>query len=889
MICSICTSSDIQGLERWEAHLHPLEQGGSVSVWSVRHLQPGAHRLKLLQDHLDQADLIVLLLSADFFSDNECILLMERALARHQQSTVRIIPLLLRPVSWHETKLAALTPLPSDRRAITLWENTDAAFDDCVRNLLRILGSPITAPLVQKSQQALVDEQNRERLIQRVRNFWIKDVFEKSLHNAALMTLGLQESPEAVENPWRLVIQEAEHAGILLPASTSITEVYDEAHGELLILGEPGAGKTTLLLELAHDLLERAEQGRVHLLPVIFNLSSWQKRQPLEVWLLEELETKYQVPRMVGSDWITTDQILLLLDGLDEVDAASRPDCMEAINEYHRAHHLIPLVVCCRVDEYLLQEHRLALSRAVTIQPLTTEQVNEYLLRVGEQVASLKSAFQSDPVLQELATTPLMLTILILAYRGSSLEEMKGGASADVRRQQIFATYTQRMLKRRAAKSRYGPQQTIHWLSSLAWQMKQQSQTVFYIERMQPSWLLSKWQRRFYHGLIVGPIWGLFIEIGFPYLNGQPLLWLTIVITAFLIGWLFGWVSEPEAETKETKTIARCLGMCIQRRLAPVLESRVGFGILGGFLVGIGVAFYAYRLEYPNWLFRMADTLSNGLGYGIFTGLFLGLAIKLERSIEPVEGLNWSWRGVRKNIVRWLLIGMGTGLIVGMVSALPLKREVWLGYGFSFVLLAMLQFAFFVMLTSGVIPGLSKRTLDRQRLVTPNQGTWRSFRYGAIMAIITVVIFAIFIGANAFLALRLAPTEFIASIPAALPGFCPNAGQGCLTWVQEHGDLYVAALLEVLTGAATLGLTAGLYCGGRAYLQHFVLRFLLWQARSLPFDYPRFLDYAAERILLRKVGGGYIFIHRLLLEYFANLDSPVIPASSPQRRRHGAN
>ncbi|HYU75307.1 MAG TPA: hypothetical protein VEL31_21780 [Ktedonobacteraceae bacterium] len=30
---------------------------------------------------------------------------------------------------------------------------------------------------------------------------------------------------------------------------------------------------------------------------------------------------------------------------------------------------------------------------------------------------------------------------------------------------------------------------------------------------------------------------------------------------------------------------------------------------------------------------------------------------------------------------------------------------------------------------------------------------------------------------------------------------------------------------------------------------------------------------ATERILLRKVGGGYIFIHRLLLDYFASLDN----------------
>jgi hypothetical protein len=41
--------------------------------------------------------------------------------------------------------------------------------------------------------------------------------------------------------------------------------------------------------------------------------------------------------------------------------------------------------------------------------------------------------------------------------------------------------------------------------------------------------------------------------------------------------------------------------------------------------------------------------------------------------------------------------------------------------------------------------------------------------------------------------------------------------------------------------------------------------------RYAPFQYVRFLDYAAERIFLRKVGGGYIFVHRMLLEYFASI------------------
>jgi hypothetical protein len=55
------------------------------------------------------------------------------------------------------------------------------------------------------------------------------------------------------------------------------------------------------------------------------------------------------------------------------------------------------------------------------------------------------------------------------------------------------------------------------------------------------------------------------------------------------------------------------------------------------------------------------------------------------------------------------------------------------------------------------------------------------------------------------------------------------------------------------------------------------LRLLLWQAGAIPLRYSYFLDYAAELLLLRKVGGGYIFIHQLLLDFFAGLDASQAP------------
>src|SRR5436309_12964174 len=80
------------------------------------------------------------------------------------------------------------------------------------------------------------------------------------------------------------------------------------------------------------------------------------------------------------------------------------------------------------------------------------------------------------------------------------------------------------------------------------------------------------------------------------------------------------------------------------------------------------------------------------------------------------------------------------------------------------------------------------------------------------------------------------------------------------------------------------GLLFGLLMGGWACLRHYVLRLLLWRSGAMPWNYPRFLDSAAEQILLRKVGGGYIFVHRLLLEYFASLDTTPTPGAARAKK-----
>ena len=81
--------------------------------------------------------------------------------------------------------------------------------------------------------------------------------------------------------------------------------------------------------------------------------------------------------------------------------------------------------------------------------------------------------------------------------------------------------------------------------------------------------------------------------------------------------------------------------------------------------------------------------------------------------------------------------------------------------------------------------------------------------------------------------------------------------------------------------------------GGSVFVKHFLLRGLLRLQHNLPWRYTRFLDHAAQLVFLRKVGGGYIFMHRLLQQYFAGLgqDPPehimqkIHPRMKPSSRK----
>jgi DNA polymerase III delta prime subunit len=237
-----------------------------------------------------------------------------------------------------------------------------------------------------------------------------------------MMALRLHERTDITMSSTQLVFRHTAVAGEHpLPHGTSIIQAYEETGQGLLIMGEPGAGKTTLLLELARELLTRAEGDATHPISVILNLSSWANKQPpLATWIIEQLQLVYQVPPRFGQAWLEHDQWLLLLDGLDEVEVSARDACIEAINAYH-GEHFNPLVVCSRSQKYLTREARLALPSAIVVQPLQEQLVTDYLKGVGKPLTAVRAALRTNPTLQQLITTPLMLNVIILAYRDKAV------------------------------------------------------------------------------------------------------------------------------------------------------------------------------------------------------------------------------------------------------------------------------------------------------------------------------------------------------------------------------------------------------------------------------------------------------------------------------------
>jgi hypothetical protein len=538
-----------------------------------------------------------------------------------------------------------------------------------------------------------------------------KEGLNDALHDVKRLTLRLEEHPEAVDNPSAELLH-SEHGATsparLLPDGTSIVEVYQQSVGhQVLILAEAGGGKTTMLRELALSLATipdaAAKRGNHQRIPFIMNLSSWARKRPeLSEWLESQLVQWYRLAPELAHALLETDSIIPLLDGLDEVSPAARSACVAAINEYQRQHALTPLVVCCRTLAYveLMQHEKLRLATSALIRRLTPQDVETVVARAGERLAGLSSALRDDPELIKLASMPLMLNVMLLAYDGVAADQLPIGITdLDQRRRKILADFIERMPYRKDEVPPYPIERTKRWLAWLAHELLLHGESEFYFERLGPDWLGSRFARVAY-------------SIGF------------VVLLAVPFAILFGVVGQAGLGLGCNCAVVQLYLIAIWLPLLLVIPAVAAWLLrpwLSGptsWIAGIGVL----AIVIATWVFASRlNTYIFVTTYGLITAVYVGLICGL--IVGTVLGISYVGRGALdfRGPLEW---SWGLALL-GAVSSLVSSALIFGLDLYPLILAAVI----------GLGVGVQGRTLMRFHLTGPNQGVGSTFRAGIVEGI----------------------------------------------------------------------------------------------------------------------------------------------------------
>jgi TIR domain-containing protein len=133
--------------DRLETHLSLLKRNGVIQGWHDRRISAGAEWGGSINEHLESAGIILLLVSADFLASDYCYdVEMKRAMERHTQGTARVIPIILRKCDWQDAPFGKLQALPKDGKAIKTWSDIDDAFTDVATGLKRAIAEMIPNP-----------------------------------------------------------------------------------------------------------------------------------------------------------------------------------------------------------------------------------------------------------------------------------------------------------------------------------------------------------------------------------------------------------------------------------------------------------------------------------------------------------------------------------------------------------------------------------------------------------------------------------------------------------------------------------------------------------------------------------------------------------------------
>lgn len=167
--------------DQLEVHLAMLKRNGLISSWHDRRIIAGADLDQTVDQNLEEADVILLLLSAHFLASSYCYEKESaRALERHQAGTAIVIPVVLQPCDWLHSPFSRLRATPKDGKPVAKYPNLNDAFLEVISDIRA------AAESLRKSetkQAAVPVSQPRQAADARSSNLRLKRAFSDKEHD----------------------------------------------------------------------------------------------------------------------------------------------------------------------------------------------------------------------------------------------------------------------------------------------------------------------------------------------------------------------------------------------------------------------------------------------------------------------------------------------------------------------------------------------------------------------------------------------------------------------------------------------------------------------------------------------------------------------------------
>lgn len=695
------------------------------------------------------------------------------------------------------------------------------------------LGSRVRADLI-RWQAELVREKNQrqstadeivdwsvETIRAHVQRYHIEEYLEKTTAAAPLF-----EVPVTARQGRRLGPAVVEPD---LLAKTMTADEFVETYAltpsrVTMIVGAAGNGKTLLMTRLVQRTLQRSRS----IAPAVVRLASWRRGTDFQSWLIKALADEYLIGLPGGAAVLNERRAELFLDGLDEVPHDQRAELGHALLAYLASTAVRRVVMCCRSDAYDLIASELTVDLLVTVEAMSSGQVEQALAHLPASWAQSQTA---SAVAGRL-TSPLLLSVAS-KMDASQIEGFLGGdaTSGHTVQRQVLESYLRSTLSSRSSVSELDTQVLAY---SLSWLAQLTTQTGYLeLERMQPAWLRRMSDRllyvlvsRVFSGAVTGVTLALAFMAAMSAFGAVSDDWWDVVMYA------------GPAGAVSSAVLLACDGLWLgfTRRAPTRLRTKKALRVVKAVGPGLVAALCFIWLGVES-----VFVLPIVLGSAVISAV---RSHGLDGDIRPRARFDFTWSRV---VTAELVVGLGYAVVA--VAVVVVGFQDW------------------------NLPGVG-RFADPGRTIWMAIGTWL-FRGLAVTLVFGLPVAMVFASRARTIETTHFPNEGIwNALKAALYSFIIVG-----TVASVAAGFFLADYLPSAVIGLCVGVVVALWSGGLDVAEHWLVRALMFAESGVPIR--SVLHWGQEAGILRMFGGRCTFAHALLEECALGL-APSAQHSSPR-------